>query len=192
MLRCFSTDLSNLPPPTHAALSPAVFTLSLSFTSDLRVISSAIWSIASQIKNALSMTNLITSSQNYEVVKIWGQRELMSNVAQCLRAPVSVWFSCSRLPPSLLVLPVEASVYFGKAESIQGRLSFTLHRVHLACCLLYCKPLQCSSDVGKILEIHCYQNITGRKSATFYLSYFPLWSANEAKGKCRALHKKWI
>ncbi|AWP03378.1 Hypothetical protein SMAX5B_014163 [Scophthalmus maximus] len=55
---------------------------------------------------------------------------------------------------SPLVPAVEAAVYFGKAESTQEKLSFTLHRVHLACCRLYCKPLQCSSDVGiKTLEI---------------------------------------
>lgn len=71
----FSTDLShiNLPPLAHVELSSAVFTLPLSFWSALRVISSAIWSIASQIKNALRMTNLITPSQKYGAAHNWGQ-----------------------------------------------------------------------------------------------------------------------
>lgn len=83
-----STDLShiNLPPVTHVELSSAVFTLPLSFTSALRVISSAICSIASQIKNALRMTNLITSSQKYGAARNWGLRELMSDSVTTARS----------------------------------------------------------------------------------------------------------
>lgn len=79
----FSTDRShiNLPPLTHVELFSAVFTLPLSLTSALRVISSAIWSIASQIKNSLRMTNLITSSQKYRAACNWSQLESMSNTA---------------------------------------------------------------------------------------------------------------
>ena len=67
MRRLLSTDVShiNLPPLAHVELSSESFALPLSFTSALRVISSAIWSIASQIKNALLVTNLIISSQKY-------------------------------------------------------------------------------------------------------------------------------
>lgn len=77
----FPTDLShiNLPPLTRVEPSSAVFTLPLSLTSALRAISSAIWSIASQIKNALRVTNLITSNQKYGAVHHWGQLESMSN-----------------------------------------------------------------------------------------------------------------
>lgn len=153
----FSTDLSHidLPPLTQLGLFSAVFTLPLSFRSALRVISSAIWSIASQTENVLSMTNLITSSQKYEAAHNCGQWESTSNTVLpqlgvlIHSSGLRIRFSRSGLPHSLLVLAVEAAVYLGKAESTQDKLSFTLHRVHLACCLLYCKPLQCSNDVGK-------------------------------------------
>lgn len=51
----FPAELShgNLPPLTHAALSGRVWAFLLSFSSALRVVSSAIWSIASHRKKML-------------------------------------------------------------------------------------------------------------------------------------------
>lgn len=59
------SDLSHMNSPrlARAELSSAVFTLPLSLSSALRVISSAVCSIASPMKNAPRVTNLLTWSQ---------------------------------------------------------------------------------------------------------------------------------
>lgn len=198
MRRLLSTDVShiNLPPLAHVELSSAALALPLSFTSALGVISSAIWSIASQIKNALLVTNLITSSQKYVASQKLRPTELMSNpelpqlcVFNTFPA-LRIMFSRSGL--RLLALAEEAAVYLGEAESIPCKFSFSWHRVHLACCLLYCKPLKCSNDVGKNavdpLLIKHHRDKVSNIVLVGLLS--PLWSDNEAKGRCRASHNK--
>lgn len=132
------SDLShiNLPSPTRAELSPAVFTLPLSLSSALTVISSAIWSIASQMKNGLRVTNLFTSSQK----------------DVCVRSP-------QRLAVFLLGWEqplAPAAVCLGKAESIQDKLSFTFYRVHLAGCRLHWSLSNVPMTLAKTQKIRCY------------------------------------
>lgn len=139
------SDLShmNSPPLAHAELSSALFTLPLSLSSALRVISSAIWSIASPMKNALQVTNLFTSSQKDVCVQHRGGLESVSNAVS---AAGLGW----EQPLAL------AAVCLGKAESIQDKLSFTFYRVHLACCRLHWSLSNVLMTLAKTAKIRCY------------------------------------
>lgn len=142
------SDLShmNSPPLAHAELSSALFTLPLSLSSALRVISSAIWSIASPMKNALRVTNLFTSSQEDVCVCVFSTEGGLESVSNAVSAAGLGW----EQPLAL------AAVCLGKAESIQDKLSFTFYRVHLACCRMHWSLSNVLMTLAKTAKIRCY------------------------------------
>lgn len=164
------SDLShiNLPSPTRAELSSAVFTLPLSLSSALTAISSAIWSIASQMKNGLRVTNLFTSSQKDVCVP--------TTEAGCLSARLG---AASRpgccLPRQSWEHPGQIILYI--LQSPFGRLPAAL------------KPLQCSNDAGKNTEDPLLlKHHRDKVSNILLVGLTFLYEVLMKPGKCCALH----
>lgn len=164
------SDLShiNLPPLTRAELSSAVFTLPLSLSSSLRVISSAIWSIASQMKNALRVTNLFTSSQKDVCVHHRGRLFLWRGSAG------------SSLSPWLLFVSAKL-----RASRTNYPLHFTESIWPAAGCTEASPMFQWrwqKKQKKKHRRSAAIKTSAGQSQQHFISwTYFPLWSANEAR-----------